>query len=647
MKTVQATDLFQLKTIGQPVYVNDMALFLETRLDEEKNTYCHEIVSIHQGTKERQVWGIESGVIGSLKVSPNHKWVSFLAKDAQEKQQIYLMSLTGGRAFALTKEAEGVMTYEWTSTGASLYYETTTPITEEKPKFVQPYSTERLSYQLDGSGLKKVVASYLIKKIDVATKIETLISMNERRKALAYVATDESYLIISDDLDYTNDWVYGTTVYYYDIAQKTQRSLTTDYPKGNFTFVEMAPNGTTCLLAGNDFSYAFVTQTKLYAYDLLTDTLTALTDDFDEEIGDAIISDTQQANQGVMPHWLTDDYVAVPITTNGRIDWYNLELTTKVLTKVSSGVYHFTDAAVINEDTLLVGYSTPTEPSILATLSLKTKVVTPLYNPNTVWLKDITLSQPQEFWYKSVDDWKIQGWYLPPVTSSSKHPAMLYIHGGPQVCYGETFFHEMQVHAANGYGVILLNPRGGQGYGQEFVAAILGDYGNKDYQDLMNGLDTVLAEHPEIDETDVYVIGGSYGGFMTNWIVGHTNRFKAAITQRSISNWVSFYGASDVGAFFVEFQLQRDLSKVDELWRLSPLAYVNKVNTPTLVMHSEDDLRCPLEQGQQFYVGLKKAGVPTKLVMYPESSHGLSRNGLPNLRLSRLAEIENWFTTHR
>lgn len=198
---------------------------------------------------------------------------------------------------------------------------------------------------------------------------------------------------------------------------------------------------------------------------------------------------------------------------------------------------------------MVVAYSTLTNPSVLALLDLTTGKLTDIENPNEEFLAKTKLSQPDMFWYQGVNDWDIQGWYVPPIESKKNHPAILYIHGGPQVAYGESFFHEMQVHAANGYGVIMLNPRGGQGYGQEFVKAILGDYGNEDYQDLMLGLDYVLTEYPEIDKNNVYVAGGSYGGFMTNWIVGHTNRFKAAVTQRSISNWISFYGTSDIGPF--------------------------------------------------------------------------------------------------
>ncbi|MCD8572759.1 MAG: prolyl oligopeptidase family serine peptidase, partial [Bacteroides graminisolvens] len=196
--------------------------------------------------------------------------------------------------------------------------------------------------------------------------------------------------------------------------------------------------------------------------------------------------------------------------------------------------------------------------------------------------------------------------------------------------------------SAEGYGVILLNPRGGNGYGQDFVASILGDYGNKDYEDLMLGTDYVLEQHPEIDQSNVYVAGGSYGGFMTNWIVGHTDRFKAAVTQRCISNWVSFYGTSDVGAFFVEFQLKRDVTQMEDLWKMSPLAYTQNIKTPLLVIHGQEDLRCPQEQGEQMYTAMKKQGVKTKLVLFPKSSHGLSRAGLPNLRIERLNEISNW-----
>lgn len=202
---------------------------------------------------------------------------------------------------------------------------------------------------------------------------------------------------------------------------------------------------------------------------------------------------------------------------------------------------------------------------------------------------------------------------------------------------------EFQILAAEGYAVLYVNPRGSHGYGQDFVNAVRGDYGGSDYQDLMLAVDYVLAEFEFINETRLGVTGGSYGGFMTNWIVGHTNRFKAAVTQRSISNWISFYGVSDIGYYFTEWQIDGDFRDVDKLWKHSPLAYVEKVETPLLILHSEKDYRCPIEQAEQLYISLKRLGKETKFVRFPEENHELSRSGKPSLRKNRLNYIVEWF----
>ncbi|MFK5280459.1 alpha/beta hydrolase family protein, partial [Lacticaseibacillus paracasei] len=152
-----------------------------------------------------------------------------------------------------------------------------------------------------------------------------------------------------------------------------------------------------------------------------------------------------------------------------------------------------------------------------------------------------------------------------------------------------------------------------------------------------------------IDPDRLYVTGGSYGGFMTNWIVTHTHRFKAAVTQRSIANWLSMYGTSDIGYFFTPWELEGkwtgNLSDVKNLWDFSPLAHIDFAQTPTLVMHSENDQRCPIGQGEEFYIGLKLHGVDTKFMRFPNATHELSRSGLPNLRLARLAALVDWFKT--
>jgi dipeptidyl aminopeptidase/acylaminoacyl peptidase len=199
------------------------------------------------------------------------------------------------------------------------------------------------------------------------------------------------------------------------------------------------------------------------------------------------------------------------------------------------------------------------------------------------------------------------------------------------------------VLAAQGYHVLYTNPRGSRGYGERFCGEIAGAWGNLDYQDLMAAVDLVV-QRPDVDAERLGVAGGSYGGYMTNWIVGHTDRFQAAITMRCLSNFVSFYGTSDIGPWFGERELLGSPhDQIERYWQLSPLAHVEKVTTPTLILHGEQDLRCPQEQAEQWFVSLRRLGKTAELVRFPEESHDLSRSGRPDRRLLRLGRIVEWF----
>lgn len=261
------------------------------------------------------------------------------------------------------------------------------------------------------------------------------------------------------------------------------------------------------------------------------------------------------------------------------------------------------------------------------------------------WLiEEKKLSRPEALSFET-DGVTIHGWLLKPVDyeEGKKYPAILNIHGGPKVVFGESFFHEMQYWANEGYAVFYCNPRGSDGKGNEF-ADIRGKYGTIDYEDLMNFTDLVLKKYDFIDKDKLGVTGGSYGGFMTNWIIGHTNRFKAAASQRSISNWISFFATSDIGYYFADDQnLASPWSNMDKLWFHSPMKYADKVKTPTLFIHSEEDYRCWLPEGLQMYSSLKYHGVDARLCMFKGENHELSRSGKPKNRIKRLEEITNWF----
>lgn len=644
MKTITKESLFELNSLSQPISVGNIIFFMEHSINKESNKYESRIYSVDKQTKERRLWSGEETSISQLKVSPNKKWLSYVSK-VGKNLHLKIQLLDGGSAYSLMQK-DSFSDYIWNESSSTIYFIQTKSTDEKKEEntLEQPKRWNKLIYKLDGAGLLDLNATYQLSKIMLATKEESILFETTDEINLTYVSKDESYVLLGRDKEPQDEWDYGSTLYKYDLSTKSLMNLTESLPKGSFYYGKMSPTEEELLLVGNTFEYGFVTQNKLYHYNMKSGCLTCLTESLDEEVGDAIVGDFQQQVRGVDIDFLTLNTFIFPVTHHGKIVLYKGDFDGN-LKKIYDEKNHLTDAYLTGSE-LIVTYSTLIEPSVLATLSLEDVTLKTVYNPNELTLKDMILSTPQEFWYESEEDVSVQGWYVPPISSKKQHPAVLYIHGGPQVCYGETFFHEMQYHAANGYGVIMLNPRGGQGYGQEFVNAILGDYGNKDYTDLMVGLDAVLTEHPEIDEKKLVVAGGSYGGFMTNWIVGHSKRFQAAVTQRSISNWISFYGTSDIGAFFVKYQLLTDLPNISDMWKLSPLAYVEHVQTPILVLHGEDDLRCPKEQGEQMYTAMKRFNVPTEMVVYPKSSHGLSRGGLPHLRLARLTDISSWFDKH-
>ncbi|MDX6444679.1 MAG: hypothetical protein QOH71_1753 [Blastocatellia bacterium] len=263
-----------------------------------------------------------------------------------------------------------------------------------------------------------------------------------------------------------------------------------------------------------------------------------------------------------------------------------------------------------------------------------------LTNLNDALWKQVHLADVERFTYKSADDWDVDAFFVKPFgwQAGRKYPLILSIHGGPAGQYGVDWYQEFQVYAAKGYAVLFTNPRGSTGYGQKFERGIAGEWGGKDYLDVMNGLDAAVKKYPWIDQGRMGVTGGSYGGYLTNWIVSHTDRFKAAVTLRSLSNFISDDGTRD-GAYGHAPDFGGDIFQKYELyWDRSPLKYAQNVKTPTLILHSDNDFRVPIEQGEQWFRALKHFGVTTEIVFFPRENHNLTRAGEPK----HLVESLNW-----
>ena len=644
MKKIEQKDLFELKNVGQPVVAGDAFFFTETKMNEKKNTYE---TAIYKYTADGNVaYGDEGTVNSSLKVSPDGKWISFISNAGEEKTpQLKIQSVHGGKAIALTEEKKGVSSYVWAKDSQSIVFQTTKPEEEEKKEeFPQPIVVEKTTYRFDGGTFLPNDEITQIKKVDVATKEGTTLFESKESIGLRDVLHNGTTLVVDRDLSNVRWTLDSAEACYVDVTTGDIHPILEAGTDESYRYVLDAKDG--AVLQYSSGEHGFVTQADLIVNFDSTPTaeghILNLTSGLDVEWGDLLVADFQQAVTGVAPQWFDEESFLACASVEGKTVLYRLYLDGRV-EKIFDELLHITGATIISEDKLFITYSTTTVPSVLARLNLTTGEITDLYNPNEAYLAEHIITTPERFTYKGYDNWDIHGWYMPPVEKKDKHAAILYVHGGPQVAYGESFFHEMQALAAKGYGVIMINPRGSNTYGQDFVKSILGDYGNHDFDDLMMGVDYILETHPEVDADQLYVAGGSYGGFMTNWIVTHTDRFRAAVTQRSISNWISFYGTSDIGPFFVEKQLLDDINNPERLWEMSPVAHAKNAKTPLLVLHGQSDLRCPQEQGEQMYMAMRKNNVPTKMILFPQSSHGLSRQGLPNLRQARLKAITDWF----
>ncbi|HEY6635560.1 MAG TPA: S9 family peptidase [Acidimicrobiia bacterium] len=269
---------------------------------------------------------------------------------------------------------------------------------------------------------------------------------------------------------------------------------------------------------------------------------------------------------------------------------------------------------------------------------------TPLTNLNDT---DLGLVVPDHFTVDSGGA-EIDVWVYLPDNDEERVPLLLNIHGGPASQYGYGFFDEFQVYAGAGYGVVACNPRGSAGKGKDFVEAVTGDgWGVVDYADVTAAVAAAMERHPRLDPSRMGLMGGSYGGFMTAWMIGKEDRWKSAVVERALISWTSFSGTSDIAGVFPENYLGVGYPEGwDTYWRQSPLALAQDVTTPTLILHSENDFRCPIEQAEQYFMALLRNGATAELLRFPGEGHEMSRSGKPKHRVERFDAILEWHDRH-
>ena len=484
--------------------------------------------------------------------------------------------------------------------------------------FVSGNRTRLYSYNIESNTLEPLTDELL----DVSTVV-----LNHKRNQAAFIGQ-----VFQGKRQIEN------AVYLLDLASKEVRLVSN--PTGfRYYQVEFINQNQLICLGTDGKRYGLNENPRFFLIDINTGSQKIITPELDVSIGNSIGSDCRFGTSGSMKK--SGDYLYF-ITTEGTSAELNRIDVEGRIKKITAGTGSVDSFAVHNNSILLVRLKSN---QLQEVYKLEQKEEKQITHFNDWFASERSIAELEPCNYQVNDKIEIDGWVIKPIgwDKSKKYPAILDIHGGPKVTYGEVYFHEMQYWANQGYFVMLCNPRGSDGKGNEF-ADIRGKYGTIDYEDLMGFVDVVLERYPSIDQNRLGVTGGSYGGFMTNWIIGHTDRFKAAASQRSIANWVSMGCTTDIGYYFSDDQIgTTPWEDADKLWEASPLKYADKVKTPTLFIHSEQDYRCWLVEGLQMFTALKYHGVESRLCMFRGENHDLSRSGKPQQRIRRLREISDWF----
>jgi dipeptidyl aminopeptidase/acylaminoacyl peptidase len=570
------------------------------------------------------------------------------------KPQIWTIRIDGGEAIQVTSHKNGTGSPSWSPDGAEIAFIASDDVADaddfKAPMTNGDVADERiirdLSYRFDGIGYRERYSH--VWKVAVATGEMTQLTTGDVNDQDPQWSPDGTKIAFVGNRRKDRKLLLGARSILTVSATGGLPTVMTE-DDATFTAPSWSPEGGRIAFIGHLDAKSNTANDTLWTVPVAGGDAIDHSREWDTALGDYGMSDVHASSDN-RPRWRDDNTVLFLASHRGETQIHLCDLESNDVTALTSGQRRISGFTGVGTGLVYVSGKIH-QPSELYASNADGSNENQITFTNQAFLDEVALSEAIDLDVTAPDGWNIQAWLLPPVDldteSPSKHPLIVEIHGGPHGMYGYDFFHEMQLMAAKGYGVLFCNPRGSAGYGEHFTACTRARWGESDMPDVIASLDTAVAQFDWIDTDRLGVTGGSYGGYLTNWIVSHDDRFKAAVTQRCVSNFYSFFGTSDIGVDFGEFEFGGVPWKDAELLlKYSPISYVDRITTPLLIVHSEKDLRCPIEQAEQMFTALKYLEREVAFVRIPEESHDLSRSGTPSRRRARLHHIIGWFDSH-